>query len=234
MRKIMIASTPGIAVSTPFVCAGGVIGIPMTESFSAGISPCDWECDYCWCGTWYEQNCPVDWFYDAECDCGCQFCDGWCDCSIQDCGLSPCAANCDWCFIGTPWDLNCPSEWQGDGDCDCGCQFVDTLDCGGGGLPDLAVLSTSVNPTTGVSPGSELYIDAQAWNQGIGTTGAPFDLTWFISTDTTVNLGDLAWAYSTFQCCLGPTEWVHAYGPAPWPDHPVYTDYMIPGRTYYL
>jgi hypothetical protein len=48
-------------------------------------SPCNALCDYCWCGTEYENNCPTDWFYDDSCDCGCQYCDAWCDCGIQDC-----------------------------------------------------------------------------------------------------------------------------------------------------
>lgn len=57
------------------------------ESFREVGDPCDAACDFCWCGTEYEQNCPIEWFDDADCDCGCQYCDTGCpDCDMQICG----------------------------------------------------------------------------------------------------------------------------------------------------
>jgi len=102
------------------------------SNFAAG-GGCDSECDWCWCGTEFENYCPTDWFYDADCDCGCQFCDLACfDCSVQDCVGGPCGASCDYCYYGTEFENNCPLDWCGTSDgCDCGCQFTDA-DCPGG------------------------------------------------------------------------------------------------------
>lgn len=44
-------------------------------SISTVVSQCGPECDYCWIGTSYENNCEPLWMYDTECDCGCQFTD---------------------------------------------------------------------------------------------------------------------------------------------------------------
>jgi hypothetical protein len=39
-----------------------------------GVSTCGLaECLYNYCGGPAEGNCPIDWFGDGECDCGCQF-----------------------------------------------------------------------------------------------------------------------------------------------------------------
>lgn len=35
--------------------------------------PCGWECDFCWTGTPWEDNCDWAWEGDGQCDCGCQF-----------------------------------------------------------------------------------------------------------------------------------------------------------------
>lgn len=104
-------------------------GTRVPDKQSAGGS-CDQYCDWCWCGTEFENDCPIEWFYDDECDCGCQFCDAWCECSMQDCVSSPCAPGCDSCWIGTQYQYNCPASWCDDGSCDCGCQWNDQ-DCGG-------------------------------------------------------------------------------------------------------
>ncbi|MGD2110991.1 MAG: hypothetical protein PVI86_16565, partial [Phycisphaerae bacterium] len=41
--------------------------------------PCGWECDFCWIGTPWEDNCDAEWENDGQCDCGCQF-DDTADC----------------------------------------------------------------------------------------------------------------------------------------------------------
>ena len=47
---------------------------------------CTSGCVWCWCGAAEQNNCPLDWYYDGECDCGCQFCDPDCpDCAMQLC-----------------------------------------------------------------------------------------------------------------------------------------------------
>ncbi|UCE59041.1 MAG: fibronectin type III domain-containing protein [Phycisphaerales bacterium] len=70
--------------------------------FQAGSRACGPDCDYCHCGTNFEENCPDDWAYDLDCDCGCQFCDDMCpDCSGQGCD---CTAVC------------------GNGVCECACE----------------------------------------------------------------------------------------------------------------
>lgn len=69
------------------------VGTRVSDEQSAG-GGCDSGCDWCWCGTEFENNCPTDWFYDDECDCGCQFCDAWCECSMQDCGAPPLGGAC--------------------------------------------------------------------------------------------------------------------------------------------
>ncbi|MCP4591451.1 MAG: hypothetical protein GY842_11960 [bacterium] len=67
----------------------------LNEVFSvAPASTCNPACDWCWCGTSYEDSCPIEWFYDDQCDCGCQFCDAWCECGIQDCIGGPIGACC--------------------------------------------------------------------------------------------------------------------------------------------
>jgi len=191
---------------------------------------CDPGCDWCWCGTQYEDNCPADWFYDSECDCGCNFYDPMCATyEMQDCGSAYCPPPCDYCWAGTQYQNNCPASWQGDGDCDCDCQFADTVDCGGGS-PDLAIYSATLTPTTGVTPGGAVNLDATAWNQGTAPTGAEFDLTWFVSEDSSMSTSDLAWAWVTFPCCLEPGFGAHAYGPVPWPN---FAPFTTPGRTYY-
>ncbi len=70
------------------------VGTGVPDKQSAGGS-CDSDCDWCWCGTEFENNCPTEWFYDAECDCGCQFCDLGCfDCTVQDCSGPPLGGAC--------------------------------------------------------------------------------------------------------------------------------------------
>lgn len=89
-----------------------------------------------WCGSEFEDNCPIEWFYDDECDCGCDFLDPWCPTlDMQDCAAGLCEPSCDWCWRGTEFENNCPAEWCDDDEgCDCGCQFVDQ-DCGGPPCP---------------------------------------------------------------------------------------------------
>jgi len=105
----------------------------LSDPDSAVAETCDSACDWCWCGSEYENNCPTDWFYDYECDCGCQFCDLACpNCVVQDCLSGPCEPQCDFCYYGTEYENNCPMDWCGTADgCDCGCQFTDA-DCPGG------------------------------------------------------------------------------------------------------
>jgi hypothetical protein len=45
---------------------------------TAPVTLCGPGCDYCWFGTEYENNCPLDWCNDGDCDCGCQFSDTDC------------------------------------------------------------------------------------------------------------------------------------------------------------
>ena len=104
----------------------------LSEAIPPAGGGCDLECDWCWCGTEFENNCPNEWFLDADCDCGCQFCDAGCfDCELQDCGRPLCGPECLFCWIGTKFENNCPLSWCGDSECDCGCQFTDS-DCPGG------------------------------------------------------------------------------------------------------
>ncbi|MGD2111571.1 MAG: CARDB domain-containing protein, partial [Phycisphaerae bacterium] len=58
-----------------------------------GPGGCGPECDNCWIGTAFEDNCNPAWEGDGQCDCGCQFADGD-DCGapdliIQSSGRSP-------------------------------------------------------------------------------------------------------------------------------------------------
>lgn len=110
---------------------GAAADLPPVSSWVAG-GTCDGECDYCWCGTAYEEDCPIEWFYDADCDCGCQFCDAACMCSIQDCrgGATVGACCCPIldCGDGTT-QADCLSfecVYQGDGStCASGCPCDD-------------------------------------------------------------------------------------------------------------
>jgi len=133
MRKTIVLTTLGVAAlyySSVEVAVAEEQPRVLTASSSAG-GLCDSECDWCHCGTEYENNCPQEWFYDGDCDCGCQYCDMACfDCAMQDCGGTPCGPACDFCWIGTEFQNNCPASWCNDGECDCGCQWVDQ-DCGG-------------------------------------------------------------------------------------------------------
>ncbi len=54
-------------------------------AYDCGTGPCGPECDFCWFGTEYEENCPLEWCGTFDgCDCGCQFSD-------EDCpGGGPC------------------------------------------------------------------------------------------------------------------------------------------------
>lgn len=80
-------------------------------------------CEYCWLGTLFERNCPLEWFNDGGCDCACQFSDNF------DCATScSCDSACVWCWCNTTAQDDCPLSWNGDGECDCACQFTD-IDC---------------------------------------------------------------------------------------------------------
>jgi V8-like Glu-specific endopeptidase len=91
------------------------------------VPACPPNCDYCNVGTEYENNCPVEWNNDGECDCGCQFNDIDCPDTGSSIG-SGCLAVCDYCNFGSEYENNCPTSWNNDGECDCGCQFNDA-DC---------------------------------------------------------------------------------------------------------
>lgn len=131
MRIAVVPTMLGIAVVCyPWAQCAALEDPPGGVATEAQGGGCNVLCDQCWCGTQFENNCPLAWFYDDECDCGCQFCDAWCGCDIQDCGASPCDPWCDYCWIGTQYAYSCPEEWCADGDCDCGCQWEDQ-DCGG-------------------------------------------------------------------------------------------------------
>ncbi len=94
MRLVVLLSVLGAAVFCCRWTESTALGAPPASDPAAGGS-CDSECDFCVCGTMYENNCPVDWFYDADCDCGCQFCDLGCfDCFMQDCGGGPSVGAC--------------------------------------------------------------------------------------------------------------------------------------------
>jgi len=99
--------------------AGGV-----STELSAVFGGCGPQCDECWIGTAFENDCFLDWEDDGVCDCGCQFPDRF------DCGPDPCGPECDFCWIDTPFENACDPGWAIDGECDCGCQFEDTIDCG--------------------------------------------------------------------------------------------------------
>ncbi len=94
MRTVVLMGMFGVAV----FCRLST-GSPRADARLETLSPvggvCDPGCDYCWCGTEYENNCPPEWFSDADCDCGCQFCDLGCsDCAMQDCGGGPGTGAC--------------------------------------------------------------------------------------------------------------------------------------------
>jgi len=60
-----------------------------------GVCPCpccdiQLSCDWCWLGTTRENNCPLDWCGDGECDCGCQFVDVDCSSAAECCSTSDC------------------------------------------------------------------------------------------------------------------------------------------------
>ncbi len=50
-------------------------GLPESAGSSDPLAqgPCGWECDFCWIGTPWEDNCDWAWEGDGQCDCGCQF-----------------------------------------------------------------------------------------------------------------------------------------------------------------
>jgi len=63
-------------------------GTPLTTDREGAAVGCGPECDFCWLGTTYENNCPLEWEGDGECDCGCQFSD------TGDCPPEPTGACC--------------------------------------------------------------------------------------------------------------------------------------------
>jgi len=94
MRIVVLMGMLAIALSCHASTASAVPDA-RSESLAVVGDGCDPSCDYCWCGTGYENNCPTDWFYDADCDCGCQFCDLACsDCAMQNCGAGPAEGAC--------------------------------------------------------------------------------------------------------------------------------------------
>ncbi len=109
---------------------------------------CAPACFFCWCGTAYEDNCPLDWENDGFCDCCCQFPDTD-DCSscpygeVEDC-IGNCApyhwwgdSTCDngqRTWRGAPIYFSCPEMFCDDGACDpsvCdnGCALGEIRDC---------------------------------------------------------------------------------------------------------
>ena len=128
MRPFGFCSIFSIGVFCGLLIAGAVADPPPVSSDPAG-GGCHIDCDYCWCGTQYENNCDPMWFYDDECDCGCQFCDAWCyDCEMQDCRGSGSTGACccpDLTCSSGVTQANCLSAgcaYQGDGSsCVSGC-----------------------------------------------------------------------------------------------------------------
>jgi len=199
-------------------------GCQFSDSYDCGTPECGSECDYCWYGTSNENNCDPSWYTDGTCDCGCQFVDNI-DCS----NLCP-DPNCEYCWIGTDFENACDPAWNGDGSCDCGCQF-DDVDCGGGGAPDLLIDSSSVTPVT-----EEIGVYARklytfAVNLGTGPANAAFDVTWYVSLDSNVNLSDPYWVFVEISCCMPNGYGVEISGSVAWPDVPPYN---TPGQTYYI
>ncbi len=48
-------------------------GAPRSAVLKEETGGCGPECDLCWIGTPFENDCPWEWEDDGECDCGCQF-----------------------------------------------------------------------------------------------------------------------------------------------------------------
>ena len=71
MRPSVFGNVLCIAVSCGLLIGGAAADTP-PEPLDEAMGSCDWECDQCWCGTIYENNCDDWWAYDDECDCGCQ------------------------------------------------------------------------------------------------------------------------------------------------------------------
>ncbi len=87
-------------------------------------------CEYNQCGT----TCPISYYGDGYCDCGCNFIDLNTNKPIPDADCSDCSMfMCErsWCDSKGAAVDNCDDSLKGDGKCDCGCQFVDP-DCNGG------------------------------------------------------------------------------------------------------
>jgi hypothetical protein len=98
--------------------------------------------------------------------------------------------------------------------------------------PDLVIQSSTRTPSTDVVPGQSIDLWNRVANQGDGDTTFSFATTWYISTDSALDIDDdLAWAAATIGCCLSPGETEEVSGSVPWPNLPPYNN---PGQTYYI